>query len=169
MKLSSVKLRQEVFQSDAYKIIDWMEDEEVTKYLNERQNVGKSIRQVIYRLNMPILTHVFNQNGSFFMITTNQEESIGFLRLVPKERGAEIVVVIGEKEIWGKGLGPNAIIEGLKHAFFEWRVNEVIAKIRYDNVRSIKAFEKVGFTRDRELAREIQYSICMKRFLEMVA
>lgn len=164
-----VQLRQEVFKSDAWMIADWLKDYEVTKYLNERQNVSKSIEQVIYRVNMPILTHLFNQDGSFFMVTTKEKEPVGFLRLVPKSGAAEMVIVIGDKEKWGKGLGTNAIFEGLKHAFFQWRVDEVVAKINYKNSRSQRAFKKLGFTEDKELPKEIQYSITMDEFLQLAS
>ena len=166
MKACNIQLRQEVFEADAWKIADWLEDYEVIKYLNERQNVAKGIKQVIQRVNMPILTHVFNQNGSFFIIT-EEKESIGFLRLVPKGKSAEIVIVIGDREKWGKGLGKNAISQGLKHAFYEWRMDEVIAKINIKNERSIRAFKKVGFKQDKELAKEMQYSISIEEFLKI--
>ena len=78
MSTCNVQLRQEVFQDDARRITDWLEDDDVIKYLNERQNVAEGIKRVMQRVNMPILTHVFNQNGSFFMIT-DEEEPIGFL------------------------------------------------------------------------------------------
>lgn len=169
MKNNTVKLRQEVFTSDAWKIIDWLEDDEIIKYLNERQNVGNSIRETIYRVNMPILTPLFNQYGSFFMITKGEQEPIGFLRLVPKGKIAEMVIVIGDKEEWGKGLGANAIKEGLKQAFFEWRVDEVIAKINFENKRSKRAFKKVGFIKDKELTKEIQYAISIEQFLKLAA
>lgn len=169
MKAFNVQLRQEVYQNDAWRIIDWLEDEEVIRYLNERQNVSKGIKQVIDRVNMPILTHLFNQNGSFFIITTNGGEAIGFLRLVPKVRGAEMVVVIGDKEKWGKGLGTSAIVQGLKHAFFMWKVNEVIAKINLKNERSIRVFRKIGFKEDEELVKEIQYSISINEFLKLAS
>lgn len=169
MKHNSIKLRREVFKSDAWKMIDWLQDNMVTQYLNEYNNVCNSIKEVMRRVNMPILTHLFNQDGAFFMITTNTkgEEPIGFLRLVPKKDATEMVVVIGDREKWGKGLGSNAIFEGLKHAFFNWRVDEVIAKINFKNERSRRAFKRVGFTKDKELPKEIQYSISMDEFLSM--
>ncbi|KAJ50106.1 RimJ/RimL family protein N-acetyltransferase [Clostridium tetanomorphum] len=166
---NNVKLRQEVFKSDAWKIVDWLKDNEVIKYLNERQNVSKSVKDIIYRINMPILTHLFNQDGSFFMITTSEKESVGFLRLVPKIAGAEMVVVIGDREKWGKGLGTNAILQGLKYAFFEWRVDEVVAKINFKNERSRRVFKKVGFTEEKKLPREIQYCMSMKEFLKLAS
>ncbi|MCR1935071.1 GNAT family N-acetyltransferase [Clostridium tepidum] len=166
---NSVELRQEVFKSDASKIINWLEDNEITQYLNEKQNVSKSIKDIMYRINMPILTHLFNQNGSFFMVTSSEDEPVGFLRLVPKNNVAEMVIVIGDKNKWGKGLGSNAILEGLKHAFFQWRVDEVVAKINFKNQRSRKVFKKIGFIEDKELAKEMQYSMSIKEFLQLVA
>ncbi|MEA4849158.1 MAG: GNAT family protein [Clostridiaceae bacterium] len=165
MKAQAVRLRQEVFEADAWKIADWLEDHEVIQYLNEGQNVVKSIRQVIQRVNMPILTHLFNQNGSFFVI--EEKQPIGFLRLVPKGKTAEMVIVIGEKEKWGRGLGKNAILQGLKHAFFEWRMDEVIAKVNLENERSIRAFRSLGFKPEKELAKEMQYSISIREFLKI--
>lgn len=169
MKAINVQLRQEIYRSDAWKIIDWLEDDEVIRYLNEHQNVIKSIKQVMSRVNMPILTHLFNNNGSFFIVTTKSEEPIGFLKLVPKARGAEMVIVIGDKEKWGRGLGTNAIFEGLKHAFFNWRVDEVIANINLKNERSIKVFNKVGFKKEKLLPREIQYSMSINEFLKLAS
>jgi RimJ/RimL family protein N-acetyltransferase len=169
MKAVKVQLRQEVFSSDAWKIIQWMEDTEITRYLNEGQNVGSSIRQVMSRVNLPVLTHLFNQNGSFFILTTLKEEPIGFLRLVPKGNSAEMVIVIGDKEKWGMGFGTNAIFQGLKQAFFQWRVDEVVAKINFKNDRSMKVFKNVGFKMEKELAAEAQYSMSMAEFLKIAA
>ncbi|WP_061316721.1 GNAT family N-acetyltransferase [Clostridium botulinum] len=169
MEDNNVELRQEVFKSDAAIIANWLEDTEITQYLNEKQNVSKSIKDIMYRVNMPILTHLFNQNGSFFMVTTSEKEPVGFLRLVPKNNVTEIVIVIGDKDKWGKGLGTNAILKGLKHAFFQWRADEVVAKINFKNQRSRRVFRKIGFTEDKELAKEMQYSMSIKEFLELVA
>lgn len=166
---NNVELRQEVFKSDASIIANWLEDTEITQYLNEKQNVSKSIKDIMYRINMPILTHLFNQNGSFFMVTTSEKEPVGFLRLVSKNNIAEMVIVIGDKDKWGKGLGTNAILEGLKHAFFQWRVDEVVAKINFKNQRSRRVFRKIGFTEVKELAKEMQYSMSIKEFLQLVA
>jgi len=162
MKEKDVQLRQEIYKSDAWKIIDWLEDEEITKYLNENQNASKSIKQVMERVNMPILTHLFNQDGSFFVITTKKDEPVGFLRLVPKAKEAEIVIVIGEKEKWGQGLGSNAVFQGLKHAFFKWRTEKVIAN-------SIRVFKKIGFKEEKELQVEMQYSMTINEFLKLAA
>jgi RimJ/RimL family protein N-acetyltransferase len=169
MKAVKVQLRQEVFSSDAWKIIEWLEDTEIKRYLNEKQNVGNSIRHVMSRVSLPVLTHLFNQNGSFFILTTMENDPIGFLRLIPKASTTEIVIVIGDKKKWGMGLGTNAIFQALKHAFFHWRSDKVVAKIKFINKRSIKVFKKVGFKKEKELAVEAQYSMTMEEFLKLAA
>jgi len=166
--MRNIELRREIFKSDAEKIIDWLEDTEVNRHLNENQNVNDSIRRVIYRMNMPILTHVFNQEGTFFMVTTPKKGPIGFLKLIPKNHHTEMVVVIGDKKEWGKGFGSTAVLEGLKHAFFKWRENKVIAKISHKNERSKRVFKKAGFAQDKELTSETQYSISMNKFLKIM-
>lgn len=169
MKAVKVRLRQEVFSSDAWKLIEWLEDTEITQYLNEKQNVGNSIRQVISRVNLPVLTHLFNQDGSFFILTTLEDDPIGFLRLIPKGNDTEMVIVIGDKEKWGMGLGTNAIFQGLKHAFFHWRSQKVVAKIKFRNERSIKVFKNIGFKMEKELVKEAQFSMSMDEFLKIAA
>jgi RimJ/RimL family protein N-acetyltransferase len=169
MKAVKVQLRQEVFSSDAWKIIEWLDDTEITQYLNENQNVGNSIRQVLSRVNLPVLTHLFNQNGSFFILTTLENDPIGFLRLIPKGKHTEMVIVIGDKKKWGRGFGTNAILQGLKHAFFHWRADKVVAKIKFKNHRSVQVFKKVGFKKEKELVVEDQYSISINEFLDLAA
>lgn len=164
MSTGAVHLRQEVYESDAWKIIDWLGDMEISKYLNEHQNVCDSIRQVIYRVKMPILTHLFNQRGRFFMVS-DPDGPIGFLKLIPSGKTAEMVIVIGDRKKWGKGLGRNAILQGLGYAFFELRMHEVIAKINFKNERSRRVFKRAGFSEDRKLPKEMQYSITLDTYL----
>jgi len=169
MKASKVTLQREVYRNDALKIADWLEDEDIIKYLNEHQNVSQGIKQILSRVQMPILTHLFNQNGTFFVIHEGQSKPIGFLRLVFREDEAEMVVVIGDKDKWGLGYGTDAVRQALHHAFFNWRVNKVIAKINELNHRSIRAFRKAGFKHEKKLACEHQYSIAIEDFIRKAA
>lgn len=168
MELSSINLSQEVYKSDAEKICDWLSDDEITSHLNEDVNVRRNLINVVNRVNMPILTHLFNNNCRFFTIK-NMYGTIGFLRLVPKNENVEIVLAVGEKDLWGKGIGHNAVLEALKVAFFELRSNCVVAKIKKDNKRSQNLFKSIGFKHIRELENEIEYNINMEAFFKKVA
>jgi len=80
-----------------------------------------------------------------------------------------MVVVIGEREKWGQGLGTSAILQGLNHAFFNWRVKKVTAKINTKNTRSIKVFKKVGFKLEKELPVEKQYCLTMDDYIKRIS
>ena len=165
MRALQVNLKQEVTRNDALSIMNWMENHEVTQYLNEATNITSEIKQAIDRVNMAIMTQLFNRNGSFFyLICTGEDRPVGFLTLIKRVSESEMVVVIGNTENWGQGLGIGAINQGLSLAFFQWRMPRVIAKIDPSNVRSIKAFEKAGFTFEKQLNQYRLYSITLEEY-----
>ena len=168
VEINSVILSPEVYRSDAEKIADWLSDEEIVSYLNEDNNARESLINIINRVNMPILTHLFNNNCRFFTIK-NVYGTIGFLRLVPKGETVEIVLAVGEKELWGRGIGHNAVIEALKTAFFEMRTEKVVAKIKQTNKRSQNLFKGIGFKEVKKLEREVEYHITKEVFWKRAA
>jgi regulator of nucleoside diphosphate kinase len=130
--------------------MDWLEDERVTRYLSDSSSVSRFIAQAIDRTQMPVLTHLFNQGGRFFMAHDRNDMPVGFVRLIKTGPDCEIVLVIGDHDNWGRRLGASTIREGLKLAFLEMRADTVIAKIHPDNARSLKAFERCGFALQRQ-------------------
>jgi RimJ/RimL family protein N-acetyltransferase len=166
MRAKHVILNQEVTKNDAMIIMNWMENHEVTKYLNEVSNISLEIKQAMDRVNMSIMTHLFNRDGSFFLIYDEEQHPIGFLKLIRRINEAEMVIVIGDQRKWGLGLGKLSIIQGLNIAFFEWRVPKVIAKINHKNTRSMQAFEKTGFTYEKELGNAKLYSFTQDEYIQ---
>lgn len=166
MNAFQVELKQEVTRKDAQTIITWMKDNEITKYLNESVDIIYELQRAIERVNMIILTHLFNNQGSFYLIYSYNTEPVGFLRLVRKPKETEMVIVIGDKQRWGNGLGKASIKKGLEIAFFQWRASHVIAKIDPNNVRSIKVFENVGFKLMNEYQNMKVYSLSLDNFVK---
>jgi len=165
MQSEQIQLRQEVYRQDVERMAEWMGDDEVTAYLNEEQDVQDTLQRTLRNTGMPIFSAQFNRNGSFFMIVLTGHGPIGFLRLIPKSEGAEIVVVIGERSQWGEGYGLQAIDQGLRRAFFDWREETVIAKIHQENTRSHRVFRKAGFTPDEHLSTEVKYTLDLEDYL----
>ena len=58
---------------------------------------------------------------------------VGFVRLVKTGSDCEIVLVIGDRDNWGRRLGASVIREGMKLAFFDMRAEKLIARIHVDN------------------------------------
>lgn len=161
-------LSPEITRENAFTLIEWLQDDEVIKYLSDPHNISSSIEQVLNRVNLPVLTHLFNHNGRFFMACDRHNVPVGFVRLVKKGDETEIVIVIGDRKNWGKRLGASTIRESMKIAFFEFRSQKLIAKIHKDNKRSIKAFINAGFTMEQETSSTKRYSITMEEYMRLI-
>lgn len=150
MNTPFIALCPEITRANALTLMDWLEDEEITRYLSDSRHVSRMIEQVIGRVQLPILTHLFNQGGRFFMACDQHDVPVGFVRLVKAGPNCEMVLVIGDRANWGRKLGASAIREGMKLAFFEMRAEKLIAKVHPHNVRSLNAFLRSGFVLDSE-------------------
>lgn len=163
-----VSLRPEITRTHALILMDWLEDERVTQYLSDSSNVSRFIEQAVDRTQMPILTHLFNQGGRFFLAYDRNDTPVGFVRLVKTGPDCEIVLVIGDHDTWGRKFGASTLREGLKLAFFEMRAESVIAKIHPNNTRSLKAFQNGGFLLKRETPTLKSLSITSGQYLQLL-
>ena len=160
-----ISLCPEITRADALSLMDWLEDECVTRYLSDSRHVSRFIEDVIGRVQLPILTHLFNQGGRFFMAYDRRDVPVGFVRLVKTGTNCEMVLVIGNRDNWGRKLGASAIREGMKLAFFEMRAAKLIAKIHVENARSLKAFERCGFLLESQTPTLKSFTMSAERYL----
>lgn len=163
-----VSLCPEITRSDALKLMDWLEDECVTRHLSDSRHVSRFIQQVIDRVQLPILTHLFNQGGRFFMACDRDDLKVGFVRLVKTGSTCEMVLVIGNRDNWGRQLGASAIREAMKIAFFEMRAERLIAKIHPDNARSVKVFQRCGFPLESQSPGLKCFAMSSERYLRLL-
>lgn len=163
-----ISLCPEITRSDALKLMDWLEDEDVTRHLSDSRHVSRFIEQVVGRIQLPILTHLFNQGGRFFMACDRRDVPVGFVRLVKSGPDCEMVLVIGKRENWGRRLGASAIRAAMKLAFFEMRAERLIARIHPDNVRSLKAFQRCGFLLEEQTPTLKSLAITSDRYLRLL-
>jgi regulator of nucleoside diphosphate kinase len=163
-----ISLCPEITRRDALMLMDWLEDEDVTRHLSDSRHVSRFIEQVIDRVQLPILTHLFNQGGRFFMACDRHDKPVGFVRLVMQGTDCEMVLVIGDRENWGRKLGAGAIREGMKLAFFDMRAEKLIAKIHADNLRSLKAFERCGFVLESETPALKSFALTASRYRRLL-
>ena len=161
-----ISLCPEITRAHALHLMDWLEDESVTRYLSDSRHVSRFIEQVIGRVQLPILTHLFNQGGRFFMAYDRHDQPVGFVRLVKNGPDCEIVLLIGSRDHWGRQLGASALREGMKLAFFDMRADKLIAKIHADNTRSLKAFQRCGFLPDGATPTLKSYAMTSAHYLQ---
>ncbi len=148
--------------------MDWLEDEDVTRYLSDSRHVSRFIEQVVGRVQLPILTHLFNQGGRFFIAYDRRDVPVGFVRLIKSGPDCEIVLVIGNRDNWGRKLGVSTIRESMKLAFFDMRAERLIAKIDVENVRSLKAFEHCGFLLASQTPTLKSFVLSSERYLQFL-
>jgi len=85
-----------------------------------------------------------------FAILTAERELIGRVGCfaIDREEGqAELGIVIGEKDYWGKGYGSDAVITLLRHIFETEGLRRVYLFTFTQNVRAQRCFAKCGLKR----------------------
>ncbi len=138
--------------TDAYH--RWMNDPEVTRYLETRFVPQSRDKIAAY------VTAMDQSTDSVFLAIVVKEDDhhIGNIKLGPIDwvhQRADIALVIGDKAAWGRGYASEAIGLLTEYAFRTLRLHKVTAGCYATNVGSAKAFLKAGFT--REGARRQQY------------
>ncbi|OEC45704.1 GNAT family acetyltransferase [Pseudomonas sp. 1D4] len=163
-----ISLCPEITRAHALTLMDWLEDERVTCYLSDSRDVSRSIEQAIDRSQSPILTHLFNRDGRFFLAFDRHDTPVGFVRLIKTGPDCEIVLAIGNSGEWGRNLGASTIREGMKLAFLDMRAKKLIAKIHPDNVRSLKAFLRSGFLLESETPSLKSLAMSAERYFQLL-
>lgn len=134
----------------------WNNDPKVCKYIGLRPPIYlKSTRKWFYR-------HGKNPDHYLFIIETKQKKPVGYLRIDKSYEFtgglAEIHIMLGEKEYWGRGIGQDAVTTASRWCFDFLRVNKVLAHVHIDNAASHRLFEKCGFVK-----RQVLYELTLRR------
>lgn len=124
--------------------VEWMQDKEITRFLESRWKTHtlESIKSYIEAISEAPDAFLFGifENGSGEHIgnikidNINQTHKFGHLGLI-----------IGNKKVWGRGYGAEAIKLATRYAFEELYLNKLVAGIYANNIGSYKAFIKAGF------------------------
>lgn len=136
-------LRQGDFTKD---YLDWLHDPEVNKYLETRFTPPKSMSEL-----SDFVESVNSSDHSLmlgiFLRTKNKH--IGNIKLGPIDpfhNFAEIGLLIGDKDQWGKGYASIAISLVTKYAFDMLNLAKLTAGAYATNQGSIKAFLRAGYS-----------------------
>ncbi len=166
-KVDSVSLRTEIRPRDMERLIEWMENPDVTCYLNEDDHVTEELRQMLLTVPAPMLAFHLNRRGRFSLVCDMEDNAIGFVKLkeLSEQDTYEIVIVIGEENLWGRGYGAGAVHMALSRAFLEWHARKVIARIHVNNRRSIRMMCSCGFTREHDGTPLSRYGLTMETYL----
>lgn len=130
----------------------WLNDPEVTKWMQHGLFPNSERKMDSYYQSLEN-----SQSDIFLAIILKEDDrhvgNVGLHRINYFFRTAEIGILVGEKDCWGRGLGTQAVKLVAEHAFLRLNLNRVFAGAVKENIGSIRIFEKAGFQREG-LARE---------------
>lgn len=146
---------QRMTENDIPKYHDWKNDFDVmtttSPYLDtySLEETKEFVTNVI--LNNP-------NSKSYIILDIKTNNPIGIISLVNidwKNRNAECIIDIGEKDYWGQGFGKESLSLILQYAFLELNLNRVGLKVFSFNERAISLYTSLGFKKEGEIRQNI--------------
>ncbi len=134
-------------ESDAELWQVWDVDEAVQEHMPEPPNEPKDVSE----------QHVYIQEcedddeGYYWSIETKTGETIGTVALTDMNeyhKIAEIGIVIGNRDWWGRGVATEVVRAVVQYAFDTLGIKRISAEAESGNIGIAKVLEKVGFAQD---------------------
>ncbi len=144
---SRVKLRK-MTKEDTELYHKWRNDVEVMHSTNPSLDVYPMEETKEFVDHVILGTHAAK---SYIMVEKGNEIPIGIVSLINidyKNRNAECIIDIGEKEYWGKGYGSEGLKLLLDYVFYEMNLHRVYLKVFSFNDKAIHLYTKIGFQQE---------------------
>jgi ribosomal-protein-alanine N-acetyltransferase len=125
----------------------WMNDPDVIRFLESRFHPPS-----VDNLRETVASYAADPKNLFLaIVTTDTERHVGNIKIGPIDAHhgvADVGLIVGEKDCWGKGFATEAIQLVMRHAFGALGLRRLTAGAYATNIGSIRAFEKAGFSRE---------------------
>jgi RimJ/RimL family protein N-acetyltransferase len=132
-------------KSNVSSFFKWINDDDVIKYslsLFDKINTEKEIENWFYGL----LRDKVNISLGIFLETTG--ELIGYAGICDiskTNKSGEYFIFIGEKKLWGKGIGKEVTEKILNIGFTNYGLNRIMLTVLQPNIGGQKAYKRAGF------------------------
>ena len=139
-------------KADADALFRWFSDEEVTRWLGPPNFPSRAQQEKFIEL-----AAAGGDDAKYFAIETLDGKLVGdtgIRKIEWKSRNAAFFITIGEKQLWGKGLGTDALRVVSRLAFDKMNLNRLWLTAIADNSRAIRCYEKCGFVREGLLRQD---------------
>ncbi len=127
---------------------EWIRDSEYTRLLDADRSFPFSLRQIKKWIEKDLEPDQMAFNFGFAIRTLSENRLIGGIGLdgVKWPHGEAFAGIgVGERELWGKGYGTDAMRVILRYAFTELNLERVSLDVFGYNPRAIRSYEKIGF------------------------
>ena len=127
--------------------VAWLEDPDVNRYLETRhaRQTLESVREFVTGVNARDNEHLF---GIFLR---EDERHIGNIKVGPvlaRHPVADVSLLIGARDCWGRGYATEAIRAVSEHAFAVLGVKKLSAGMYKGNEGSLRSFIKAGYQQE---------------------
>jgi len=144
-----------LIESDASEeYCEWLNDEEVNKYLETRKTTIPELVEYIKDKNQ-------SEDCLFLGIfDSNNDKHIGNIKLEPisfDEKKGKLGILLGDKSYWGKGIGREAMVLFIDYAFAKLGLNKVYLGVISENKKAIKSYKSLGFKITETLPESANY------------
>ncbi len=133
-------------REDLPRFVAWLNDPEVRRNLQLFQPLSLAQEEEWFK---GILQRTVEEQPLVVEIKTADGwqaiGNVGFFAISSSDRSAEIGIFIGEKTLWGKGYGTEAMCLMLSHGFKELNLNRIFLRVYETNQRGLRSYEKAGF------------------------
>ncbi len=139
-------------REDLPNCVRWFNDPEVVIYYGRFRPLSMAEEEEWYEEQL-------KDNNQFIFAIEFEGKHIGncgFFDIDRPNRQAELIILIGEKDYWDKGLGTDAVNTLVRYGFEQMNFHRVYLKIFEPNGRAIRCYEKCGFVHEG-LERESQF------------
>ncbi len=145
-------------QEDLDKLWLWINDKEISQYLTVYRRLFSKEAEKEW-LNKTLMD---TENPTFAILSNTNKNIIGVVSLtVDKENNNSVLgIFIGEKNLWNKGLGTEAIILLLDYAFNVLNLHKVWLGVFSFNKRAYQVYQKVGFKEVGRLREHMRVGDC---------
>lgn len=165
MKVPILKSRRiilrSVDQAHASEFVRWFSDKEVVIYLLTQKPVtlAEEKKWIAERLK--------SKSDYLWSVFIEKDKLIGnvHIRFDQKNKVANLGIVIGDKESWGKEYGYEMLEVIIKYAFVKLKCNRVELVVHSENRRAKKLYKNLGFTYEGT-ERQKQYNLITKKFAD---
>ena len=132
-------------RSDLENFVRWLNDAETSSFLSMRAPMSVAMEEQWFTR---MLEHQGKDQFHFVMCRLEDGQPLGTIGLFDLDYvngSAGIGIAIGEKSLWGQGLGTDAMNALLDFGFCQLRLERLWLEVYDYNARGRRSYEKCGF------------------------
>lgn len=124
----------------------WLKDKNITRFFGQHKFDNYETKDELINASFERMT---KDDCQGFFINKN-ERYLGTVKLGIdfRNKRCEVGIMIGEADVWGKGIGTMAIKLALRYAFVNLKMHCVCGGTLEINKRMQRVFDKIGFKHD---------------------